>query len=194
MTPTSRTTTDDENGTVEPFPMTTETTGADAPTVEPLAETLVVARPVGPSRLRRTMAALIATVAFEILYLAGVTLIAFASAGSGAIVPTLQSVAISPFAWVPAAVFLLCALIVALPLNGARRAPAITGLLVAVVVYLGTTLFVLLVAAGTSGLSVFVQELGVYPFFLAAIVAREVMVWTRFGHRRVPRTAVVAAS
>ena len=198
MTPISSTTHDDENGTPQPDAPVTAEDGEDFEEEEDDDEALLdeapaVVAPVRPSRPRRTVSALVATAAFEVLYLLGVTVIAFATAGFSAVVPTLQSVAISPFVWVPAAVFLVCALVVALPLHGARRAPAVTGLVVAVVVYLGGTFLVLLVAAGSSALSVFVQELSVYPFFLAAIVAREVMVWTRFGHPRPTRKAAAPA-
>jgi hypothetical protein len=210
MTPTSNATTDDEKGTPEPEARITDAPFTDAPELEaddddlddlddpeadePAAEELLEPGAASsPTLLRRLVSVLVATAVFEVLYLVGVTIIAFATAGFAAIVPTLQSVAVSPFLWVPVAVFLVCVLVVAIPLNGARRAPAVTGLVVAVVVYLATTFFVLLVAGGSSALAVFVQELSVYPFFLAAIVAREVMVWTRFGHPRVVRATAVAA-
>lgn len=217
MTPTSSTTTDHEPDSNEPDsnelnpdepnpdqsnPDQQETPVLDADleddedldeddfdVAEVVEEPVVVATP-GPRR--RAVSAVVAAVVFEVLYIAGITIIAFATAGAAAVGPTLQSVFTGPFGWVPAAVFLVCALVVALPLRGARRAPRITGLVVAAIVYVGATFFVLLAAAGTSALGVFVQELGVYPFFLAAIVAREVMVWTRFGFPRVRAERVMA--
>lgn len=202
MTSTDRTTTDHEpDGTTEhdlPEEIPTLDPAGDdfddEPDDEPadLDEGPVAVGAVTPSPRRRAVSALVATVAFELLYLLGITIIAFAISGAAAVGPTLQSVFVSPFAWVPAAVFLVCALVVALPLRGARRAPALTGLVVAAVVYLATTFFVLLTAAGWTAMGVFTQELGVYPFFLAAIVAREVMVWTRFGSSRTRKSRVLA--
>ncbi len=196
MTPTDSTTTDHDLDGTDPeldvvLDEDLDEDGLDddvATPDEPAAET-----PAAPTARRRAVSALVAAAAFEVLYLVGITIIAFAVSGAAAVGPTLQSVIVSPFVWVPAAVFLVCALVVALPLRGGRRAPALTGLVVAAVVYLGATFFVLLAAAGWSAMGVFTQELGVYPFFLAAIVAREVMVWTRFGSPRT-RSRRAAAS
>jgi hypothetical protein len=140
--------------------------------------------PVLPSRRRRALSAVLGAVVFEVLYLLAILVIAFGTAGWASVGPTLQAVATQPFIWVPATVYLVCALVVGLPLQGARRAPVLTGLLVGVVVYLASTLFVLLVAAGPSALSVYVPELAVYPFFLTGIIAREIMAWTRWGRPR----------
>jgi hypothetical protein len=192
--PTSTTTEHEQDGIEPEVPATDaeldDLDDDDIDDIDELAD--AVEEPVAvipsPTPRRRALSAVLATVVFEALYLVGITIIAFVMSGAAAVGPTLGSVFTSPFAWAPAAVFLVCALVVALPLRGGRRASALTGLVVAVVVYLGATFLILLVAAGWSAMGVFVQELGVYPFFLAAIVAREVMVWTRSGYPRVRAT------
>lgn len=196
MTPTSSTSTDHEDTEPEEeFPAEDEHDAEDEldddEFVDLSEEVPAEPEPVPalPSPRRRVLSAVIGTVVFEVLYLLAITVIAVATAGTAAVGPTLQSVVTGPFVWVPATVFLVCALVVGLPLQGARRAPVLTGLLVGVVVYLASTFFVLLVAAGPSALDVYVPELSVYPFFLTAIIAREIIAWTRWGRPRVRRTA-----
>jgi hypothetical protein len=145
-----------------------------------------------PTIVRRVVSALIATVVFEALYAISIGLVAFFSAGFAAVGPTLGSAIGTPFAWVPAVVFLVVFAVLATVRLGGRRALAVGTLIAAVVVYLGSTLVVLLVAGGWTAVGVFTQELGVYPFFLTGIIAREILFW---GHARTgPARAAVAPS
>jgi hypothetical protein len=148
----------------------------------------------GPTIVRRIVSAVLATVVFEVLYAIAIGLVAFFSAGIAAVGPTLSSAIGTPFAWAPAVVFLVVFAVLAIVRLGGRRRLAIGTLIAAVVVYLGSTLVVLLVAGGWAATSVYTQELGVYPFFLTGIVAREILFWThtsrvRSGDAAVPSRA-----
>jgi hypothetical protein len=131
---------------------------------------------------RRALTAVLATLVFEVLYAIGIALITFFSEGAAAVGPTLGSAVATPFAWAPAAVFLVCAFVFVSVLREGRRNLLIGSLIGAIVVYLGSTLLILLAAGGWAAVPVYSQELGVYPFFLTGIVAREVLAWT--GPRR----------
>jgi hypothetical protein len=128
---------------------------------------------------RRALSVVLATIAFEVLYVIGIGLITFLSEGAAALGPTLASVFGTPFAWAPAAVFLVVAVVFGLTLRSGRRSLIIGSLIGGVVVYLVGTLLILLAAGGWAAVPVFNQELGVYPFFITALVAREVLVWMK---------------
>jgi hypothetical protein len=134
----------------------------------------------GGNRLVGTAWVLLAALVFEVLYLAAFALVVLVVAGSASVALSVQQLIGTPFAWLPVLLFALFYELTVLLLNRAGRfAYVLSSLIVALIVYLLSTVLILAMqAGGLSNESNLGRALIAPQVVLIPIIAREVMLWT----------------
>ncbi|MCU1473471.1 hypothetical protein [Amnibacterium sp.] len=132
------------------------------------------------NRLVGTAWVLLAALIFEVLYLAAFALVVLVVAGQASVGQSVQQLVSTPFAWLPVLLFALFYELTVLLLNRAGRlAYVLSSLIVAVVVYLLSTVLILaLQQGGISNENLLGRALIAPQVVLIPIIAREVMLWT----------------
>ena len=123
---------------------------------------------------------LLAALVFEVLYLAAFALVVLVVAGSASVALSMQQLLSTPFAWLPVLLFALFYELTVLLLNRAGRfAYVLSSLIVALIVYLLSTVLILAMqSGGITNESNLGRALIAPQVVLIPIIAREVMLWT----------------
>ena len=123
---------------------------------------------------------LLAAGLFQVLFFGINGLVALTFGGPAAAVPQMQQIAGTPLAWLPVLLFFLLYALTVLLLNRAGRvAYVFASLIIAIVVYIASTLLFSLMERHTLGdANTLAQTFLNWEFILIGLVARETMLWT----------------
>ena len=167
----------------EPAPAAVPEAPAQQPVVAPAADDAPPAPHKGSNRLAGTAWVLLAAGLFEVLYFAVLALLTLLLASPSAVGPQLAVYARTPLTWFPVLVFFVLFELTVLIFNRRGRFwYVVASLIVGVVVYFLTALFIDVSSGGSlADRNTVAQIFLTPPIVLVGLVAREVMLWTGFA-------------